>query len=288
MVEQLVAQGYSVTDACAASGISRSTYYRQRQVHPSMVPLLPPTAERLRKQIHRICATHPFWGYRRVTAWLRYREDTWVNHKKVLRLMREEGLTVKRKLRPEQEQPLSSKPRAQQPNQYWGIDMTKFMIPTFGWTYLVIVLDWYTKKIVGWDLALRSRAQEWKQVLEQAVLAEFPEGVRGQGLNLISDNGTQPTAVSFMQTTATLDINQIFTTYNNPKGNAETERMMRTIKEEVVWIQEFTSLQQAQEVIKHWIEVDYHQQYVHSKLGYRSPAEFQRQFYQQQALRVAA
>ena len=211
-----------------------------------------------------------------------------MNHKKVLRLMREEGLTVKRKLRPALEKQQPAKPRAERPNQYWGIDMTKFMIPTLGWTYLVIVLDWYTKKIVGWDLALRSRAQEWKQVLEQAVLAEFPEGVRGQGLNLISDNGTQPTAGSFMQTTATLDINQIFTTYNNPKGNAETERMMRTIKEEVVWVQEFTSLQQAQEVIKHWITVDYHQLYVHSKLGYQSPAEFERQFYQQQLLSAAA
>jgi len=288
MVDQFVAQGYSVSDACTAAGMSRSTYYRQRSLPSDLISSSPATDERLREQICRICATHPFWGYRRVTAWLRYREATWVNHKKVLRLMQEAGLTVKQKPRPALEKQQPAKPRAERPNQYWGIDMTKFMIPTLGWAYLVIVLDWYTKRIVGWDLALRSRAQEWKQVLEQAVLAEFPDGVKGQGLNLISDNGTQPTAVSFMQATTTLEINQIFTTYNNPKGNAETERMMRTIKEEVLWLQEFTSLQQAQEVIKNWIAVDYHQQYVHSALGYQSPAEFEQQFYQQQSLRVAA
>jgi putative transposase len=225
-----VVQGYSVTAACAACGISRSTYYRQQQVDQGLAPQPLPREERLRQQIRERCGAHPFWGYRRVTAWLRYREDTWVNHKKVYRLMREEGLTVNRKQRGTVVKPVRPKPQAERPQQYWGIDMTKFLIPSIGWVYLVIVLDWYTKKIVGWDLALRSRAAEWKQVLEQAVTTEFPEGVRGNGLSLISDNGTQPTAIAFMKTTATLGINQIFTTYDNPKGNADTERMMRSRK----------------------------------------------------------
>ena len=231
---------------------------------------------------------HPFWGYRRITAWLRYREGRWVNHKKVYRLMQEEGLTVNRKQWQRIPKPVRPKPQADRPRQYWGIDMTKFLIPSIGWVYLVIVLDWYTKKIVGWKVSVRSRAAEWKQVLEQAVTAEFPDGVRGNGLSLISDNGTQPTAIAFMKTTATLGINQIFTTYDNPKGNADTERMMRTIKEEVVWLREFQSLTEAQEVIGRWIRVDYNQQYVHSALGYRSPEEFEQQFEQQQLLMNAA
>ena len=229
------------------------------------------------------------WGaLHRVTAWLRYREATWVNHKKVYRLMQAEGLTVNRKQWQRIPKSVRPKPRADHPRQYWGIDMTKFLIPSIGWVYLVLVLDWYTKKIVGWDLALRSRAAEWKQVLEQAVTAEFPNGVRGESLNLLSDNGTQPTAIAFMKTTATLGINHIFTTYDNPKGNADTERMIRTIKEEVVWLREFQSLTEAQEVIDRWIRVDYHQQYVHSALGYKSPEEFEHQFEQQQLLLNAA
>ena len=93
--------------------------------------------------------------------------------------------------------PQRSKPRADKPRQYWGIDMTKFMVSSIGWVYLVIVLDWYTKKIVGWNLSLRSRATEWKEAKDMARLG----------------------------------IEQIFTSYDNPKGNADTERVMRTIKE---------------------------------------------------------
>ena len=88
-----------------------------------------------------------------------------------------------------------------------------------------------------------------------------------------------------MSEMAILGIEQIFTSYDNPKGNAETERMMRTIKEEVIWLHEFTSLTEAREVIGRWIE-KYNHEYVHSALGYLSPlaleAEriFEQKFYQ--------
>ena len=111
-----------------------------------------------------------------------------------------------------------------------------------------------------------------------AVNREFPQGVRGENLKLVNDNGSQPTSRSFMKDMVLLGIEQIFTSYDNPKGNAETERMMRTIKEEVIWINEFTSLEEAQEVIGQWIEEDYNQFYPHSKLGYKSPREFEKQY----------
>jgi transposase InsO family protein len=126
------------------------------------------------------------------------------------------------------------KPKADKPRQYWGIDMTKFMIPTLGWVYLVLVLDWYTKKIVGHKVSLRGRTVEWREALDEALQAEFPEGVRGRGLKLISDNGSQPTSTAFMKDMSVLGIEQIFTSYDNPKGNADTERVMRTIKEELI------------------------------------------------------
>jgi len=135
--------------------------------------------------------------------------------------------------------------------------MTKFMVSSLGWVYLVIVLDWYTKKIVGWNLSLRSKASDWKKALEMAFFKEFPYGVRESGLKLISDNGSQPTSTSFMREMEELGIEQIFTSYDNPKGNADTERMMRTIKEEVIWLNEFSSLEEAREKIGRWIEVDY-------------------------------
>jgi len=74
---------------------------------------------------------------------------------------------------------------------------------------------------------------------------------------------------------ATLGIDQVFTSYDNPKGNADTERLMRTIREELLWLREFRSLEEARTAIAPWITVEYNQRYVHSALGYQSPLEFE-------------
>jgi transposase InsO family protein len=256
-------------------GLSRSSYYAAAQARSAAVRAPDSSEEEaLLVRIRSITEAHPFWGYRRVWAWLRHREGLPVNKKRVFRLMKAAGLTLKQPRHGATRTP-KPKPTATQPRQYWGIDMTKFWIPALGWAYLVIVLDWYTKKIVGWELSLRSRRQEWEAALAMGVQAEFPQGVRGACLKLVSDNGSQPTATGFMATMSTLGIEQVFTSYDNPKGNAETERMMRTIKEELLWLREFRTLEEAREAIHHWITVDYNQQYVHSSLGYKSPCEFE-------------
>ena len=103
--------------------------------------------------------------------------------------------------------------------------------------------------------------------------------MRGQGLKLISDNGCQPSSRSFLKVTATLDIEQIFTSFNNPKGNAETERFMRTLKEELLWLEEFAGLDEAREKLSAWIDF-YNSRYLHSALGYKSPQEYE-QLYQE-------
>ena len=266
--------GYTVKDGCHALGMPRSRYYAQPFVRK--VKIVPEVRDLdFLERIKRIKTGHPFWGYRRVRAWLVHRDKIRVNEKRVRRVMKENGLMATQTVHRAKRTPQRSKPRAERPRQYWGIDMTKFLIPLLGWVYLVIVLDWYTKKIVGWDLSLRSRSTEWKGALEMGIQREFPDGVRGRGLKLISDNGSQPTSISFMRDMATLGIEQIFTSYDNPKGNAETERMMRTIKEEILWLNEFSSLEEAKQTISHWIEVDYNKLYVHSKLGYISPEEFE-------------
>ena len=229
---------------------------------------------------------HPFWGYRRVRAWLKYREGLPASYKRVYRLMKEHGLLVPQKRYKAKRQPTGRKPRAERPRQFWGIDMTKFIIPGLGWAYLVIVLDWFTRKVVGWRLALRCRTKEWQQAVEEAVLQEFPHGVRGQDLKLVSDNGCQPTSRSFLKVTATLEIEQIFTSFNNPKGNAETERFLRTLKEELLWLEEFISLEEAHEQVSAWLSF-YNTSYLHSALGYKSPLEYE-QIFREEKLRQAA
>lgn len=113
--------------------------------------------------------------------------------------------------------------------------------------------------------------------MDRGINKQFVDGVRQQQrLSLMSDNGCQPTAVSFMKKCSILGVSQAFTSYNNPKGNADTERMMRTLKEELVWINEWLSPQEFFCKLERWIEY-YNNEYLHSSLKYKTPAYFEKQ-----------
>ena len=214
---------------------------------------------------------HPFWGCRRIWAHLRYVDGLMVNQKRVDGLMKAADLLVRPnpKLRAKRKAD-TRKPRPTRPNEWWGIDMTKVMIEGFGWVYLVVVLDWHSKKLVGHYTGLRARAWHWLVALNRAVNRQFPHWIEGQGLNLMADNGCQPTSLAFMRACAALGIRQAFTSYSNPKGNADTERLLRTLKEELVWLQEWTSPAVFFAALERWI-ASYNTSYLHSALGYRAP-----------------
>lgn len=230
------------------------------------------------ERIRAIKAEHPFWGYRRVWASLKFRDGLDVNKKRVLRLMREAGLLVKPNAKLRASRTVSRpKPRPTAPNEWWGIDMTKVLAGGSGWVYIVIVLDWYTKKVVGYDAGERSKSTDWRKALEMAVNRQFPDGARDKGLHLMSDNGCQPTSVAFMEACSTLGVRQAFTSYGNPKGNADTERMMRTLKEELLWLREWSSAAEIKTELAEWIE-EYNGDYLHSSLGYRTPIGFEKDY----------
>ena len=122
------------------------------------------------KRIKKLKADHPFWGYRRIWAHLKYIDGLDVNWKRVFRLMQKHKLVVKpntrlKAVRASQK----SKPRPTRPCQWWGIDMTKVMVEGFGWMYIVVVLDWYTKKLVGWYGGMQCRSCHWLEALDEAV-----------------------------------------------------------------------------------------------------------------------
>lgn len=232
-------------------------------------------------RIEPIKSQHPFWGYRRVWAYMKYRLNLPVNKKRIYRIMKEHNLLAKPNLRlkaKRDNQSNKSKPKANRTNQFWGADMTKILIPSFGWLYLVIVLDWFTKKIVGCSISSRSRAEDWLVALNNACNNQFPDGVlsKQQELYLVSDNGSQPASHKYMRDCSALEIKQIFASYNNPKGNADTERVMRTIKEDFVWAREFSSPIEFTEAFKKWVE-DYNTDYPHSSLNYLTPRQFEKE-----------
>jgi putative transposase len=236
------------------------------------------------ERIKELKAEHPFWGYRRTWATLKYVDGLEINKKRVLRLMRRHKLLVKSRSNLKATRvPQRSKPKPDRPNQWWGIDMTKVMVQGFGWVYIAVVLDWYTKKVVGYYAGLQCKSVHWLEALDMAVNIQFPDGARDHGLSLMSDNGCQPTSISFMKSCSDLGINHTFTSYNNPKGNADTERFFRTMKEELLWLREWVNPMELMNEIGEWIPC-YNANYLHSSLGYRTPNHVETEYFNSQLL----
>lgn len=297
-VEENIQAGHSIQEVCRLFEVGRMSWYRRQNVisidfekktdrlndrgaiflTSEGVEVDP---EMVLARIQELIRAHPFWGYRRVHAYLRHRCGFKVNRKRIYRLMKGSGLLVSpKRYKPERE--YRRKPKATRPNQFWGTDMTKFWIRNTGWASLVLVEDWYSKNILGWEAAMRGDTILWLTALDKAVKEAFPEaGPRGQGVKLISDNGSQPTSRRYLAECQTLGVEQIFITYDNPKGNADTERVIRTIKEEAIWPYEFESLQEAKGQIGKAIQF-YNEQYCHSALHYKSPNEFLKDYFKQQ------
>jgi len=221
------------------------------------------------ERLRELKSEHPFWGYRHCWAHLRYVDKLEVNKKRVYRLLKEHNLLATQTKHQVPRASTRPKPRPDRPNQWWGIDMTK-VITANGWAYIVLVLDWYSKKVVGYHCGRTATSAEWLTALDRGLNRQFPEGAREHDLHLMSDNGSQPTSERFMQACSTLGVHQAFTCYNNPKGNADTERMMRTLKEELLWLREWGDPYQVSEALTDWIE-RYNQSYLHSALAYKTP-----------------
>ena len=159
--------------------------------------------------------------------------------KRIYRLMKENNLLAAKLNKYRAKRKVSyPKPKASYPNHIWDTDITKIKIGTWGWYYLVIVLYWYTKKIVGYSLSLQSKSKDWQEALSQAFNHCFSKGIREsreKPLYLVSDNEYQPTSLSYMKACYDLGIKQIFTSWSNHKGNADTDRIIRTLKKDLVW-----------------------------------------------------
>ncbi|MDF0668104.1 MAG: integrase core domain-containing protein [Nitrospira sp.] len=124
------------------------------------------------------------------------------------------------------------------------------LVEQVGWTYFVLVLNCYTKKIVGHDAGRQIKHTHWLPALEQTSQHQCPAGVQAQGLSLMSDN--------------------------NPNGNTDIERLMRTLKEELLWLRKWTSAPDLERVLAAWVDL-YNTRYLHSTPGYRRPCQFKQE-----------
>ena len=206
-------------------------------------------------------------------------ENLKVNKQRILRLRREHHLLVPPNLRLQARRTaMRHTPKPARPHEWWGIEMTKVMGEGFGWGSIVVILDWYTKKLVGSYAGMPCAARHWLAALDMAVNRQCSAGARGQGLSLLRDHGCQPTAAAFMRAGATLQMHQAFTSDHNPKGNADTERVMRTLKEAWLWLREWTGPFELSTALEAWM-ITYHEQSLHSALGDNTPKPFEQDYY---------
>jgi putative transposase len=255
-------------------GVSRSWYYeRPTPEHRAQRDI------QLRDAIERIVLEFPGYGYRRVTAALR-REGWAVNHKRVLRIMREESLLcqLKRRLMPTTD---SAHAFGRYPNlikdtkldgldQVWVADITYVRLPaTF--CYLAAVLDAYSRRCVGWHLSRWIDTRLALSALEMALAARRPE----VGLIHHSDQGVQYASAEYVERLEKAGAQISMASVGDPYENAKAESFFRTLKLEEVYIKDYRDFEEAQENIGEFIEELYNEKRLHSSLGYLPPVEFE-------------
>jgi len=222
-------------------------------------------------------ALHPRqqrFGYRRITAVLR-RQGWTVNRKTVYGVMKAEHLLQDRLWRRPQRPKRVEKMRPERPNQGWQIDMTSFQLSDLTPLYLVTVIDCFTRQILGWTLDHRCRATEWIAAVRMALEAgglTSPTETQAAGLVLRSDNGAQPCSKAFVAFLGRRGVRGQYTGYDAPDDNAYVERVIRTIKEEEVWPNQWDGWREAHAAIEAYVAY-YNNERIHSALDYQTPNE---------------
>jgi putative transposase len=239
-------------------------------------------ATRLRAAIEQITLEFPAYGYRRVTAQLR-RDGLAVNHKRVLRVMREESLLCHLKRNWVQTTDSAHGHRVYPNllaecgwrrltgiNQAWVGDITYIRLRE-EFVYLAVLLDAFSRRAVGWRLSRRIDAALVLSALEQALGEREPP----EGFIHHSDQGVQYACREYVERLQEAQARISMSAKGTPRENAQAERFMRTLKEEAVYLEEYEDYAHSEEGIGQFIEAVYNRKRLHSALGYRPPIEFE-------------
>ena len=269
-------EGFRAGHACQVAGVSRAGFYRHYEEHA------PRQAEvALRDLIQRIALENRFYGYRRV-AWELEHRGVCVNHKRVLRLMRADNLLAVRKRRfvftTDARHTYAVYPNLAAHlaltgiNQLWVADITYIRLrETF--VYLAVVLDAYSRRVVGWELGEDLRAELALRALDRALAGRAV----APGIVHHSDRGVQYCSETYVARLQAHGFQISMSRSGNPYDNARAESFLKTLKSEEVVLHRYRDLEDARASIRHFIEEVYNRKRLHSALGYRAPAAFERQ-----------
>ena len=270
---------HAVGRMCRLLGISRSGFYAWEDR---------PMCQRRRYDLlltGKITAIHrrsrDTYGAPNIHAELADDHGIRVGRKRVARLMRQNGIrgaTLRKYVVTTQSDPQAAKAIdlverrffADAPDQLWVADMT--YIPTWsGWLYLAMVLDVYSRKIVGWAMDTSMRTELILDALQMAVSQRQPRGVIHH-----SDRGSQYTSYAFGKRCREAGIMPSMGSVGDAYDNAMAESFFATLEREVLNRRRFKSQAEARMAVFEWIEGWYNPHRRHSGLGYRSPVNYER------------
>jgi transposase InsO family protein len=261
---------------CALAGVSRAGYYRHFQ---ASAPRQEETC--VRDAIQRVALDNRHYGYRRI-AWQLQREGLLVNHKRVLSIMRQDNLLCLRKRPFVPFTTLSRHGWRVVPNlarglivgdvdQLWVADITYVrLLEQFA--YLAIVLDAFSRRVIGWALDDHLEASLAVAALDMALSERRP---RPGSLIHHSDRGIQYACADYAAVLARYDIQPSMSRVGNPYDNAKAESFMKTLKQEEIDGRDYRDIDEARRHIGDFIEQTYNRQRLHSALGYRPPVVFE-------------
>jgi putative transposase len=280
---------HAVGTMCRLLGISRSGFYawaKRPMCHRRRMDLM---------LTGKICAIHrrsrETYGAPNIHAELADDHGIRVGRKRVARLMRQSrlrGATLRKYVVTTQSDPQAAKPvdlverrfYADAPDRLWVADMT--YIPTWsGWLYLAMVLDVYSRKVVGWAMDTNMRTELILDALQMAVAQRQPRGVIHH-----SDRGSQYTSYAFGKRCREAGIMPSMGSVGDAYDNAMAESFFATLEREVLKRRRFRSQAEARMAIFEWIEGWYNPHRRHSGLGYRSPVNYERTHQEARARRT--
>ena len=259
---------------CQMTGLNRAGFYRWR-----LARLATPIEMELRDQMQKTALKWPAYGYRRITHELQ-KQGFDINHKRVLRMMREDNLLCVRRrafvVTTDSRHNLPVYPnlaRQIKPtaiNQLWVADITYIRLRT-EFVYLAVVLDAFSRRVIGWALGRTLEAELALSALRMAIEERKPS----PGLVHHSDRGVQYASHDYTDLLKQRHVTISMSRKGNPYDNAACESFMKTLKQEEVYRNEYIDFQDAYSSIGEFLERVYNQKRLHSALGYLSPAEFE-------------
>jgi putative transposase len=263
-----------VSALCQMTGLSRAGFYRRRAPRQAT-----PVEMELRDQMQKVALESPAYGYRRITCELQRRGFD-VNHKRVLRMMRQDNLLCVRR----RAFMVTTDSRHHLPiyknlareitptaiNQLWVADITYIRLRT-EFVYLAVVLDAFSRRVIGWALGRTLEAGLAIAALRMALCERRPSS----GLVHHSDRGVQYASGCYTEMLKRHSITISMSRKGNPYDNAACESFMKTLKQEEVYRNEYRDFQDARCSVGEFLERVYNRKRLHSALGYLPPAEFE-------------